>query len=444
MTNSDSNVLTTSNVEPPSEDLRKTQRWFFFDYIRAIGIILIIFIHGIVYHYGLIQSLDLENLNPFFMIIYVVLNWAGLFAFISAIVNTYSSFKRLENNFRNKVSKPSWKAFGMRWIFLGVFFLIMNIAYNYLVGPFQLDLATGDISHSLLPGLIRTGQFYSVAPAKILQGSVFSMLGWNLIIMGIFFTLLFKNEQKFREKRRRIILLILGIVIILISFLRIYLYDDFSNAIDGGNYFVAFLIDIVAGNYFPILPYLGFGLIGAYFGLILTDNPSKKKIRRLIWIGVGWIVAAIIAFIIPDSVYESLGLLDDIFFDYIIVMFEIGFFIVVGIPLLLLFFNKRGDKTNPSNRNKKKISTIFLRFSTNSLTFFLLERPISETFALILNLIIPGWNNYIWTCILYGLFLILFWFIIAFIWNLFDFKGSFEWLLLKFFKISKYQTDKKY
>ena len=164
----------------------------------------------------------------------------------------------------------------------------------------------------------------------------------------------------------------------------------------------------------------------------------------MIWIGVGWIVAAIIAFIIPDSVYESLGLLDDIFFDYIIVMFEIGFFIVVGIPLLLLFFNKRGDKTNPSNRDKKKISTIFLRFSTNSLTFFLLERPISETFALILNFIIPGWNNYIWTCILYGLFLILFWFIIAFIWNLFDFKGSFEWLLLKFFKISKYQTDKKY
>ncbi|MHA2255902.1 MAG: hypothetical protein ACXAAM_07515, partial [Candidatus Heimdallarchaeaceae archaeon] len=85
--------------------------------------------------------------------------------------------------------------------------------------------------------------------------------------------------------------------------------------------------------------------------------------------GVGWIVAAIIAFIIPDSIYETLGLLDDIFFDYIIVMFEIGFFVVVGIPLLLLFFNKRGDKTNPSQRDKKKISTIFLRFSTNSLTF---------------------------------------------------------------------------
>ena len=214
------------------------------------------------------------------------------------------------------------------------------------------------------------------------------------------------------KKTIKKILLAIGIVIILISFLRIYLYDDFSNAIDGGNYFVAFLIDIIAGNYFPLLPYLGFGLIGAYFGLILADNPSKKKIRRMIWIGVGWIVAAIVAFIIPDSIYETLGLLDDIFFDYIIVMFEIGFFIVVGIPLLLVFFNKRGDKTNPSHRDKKKISTIFLRFSTNSLTFFLLERPISEIFALILNLSIPGWNNYIWTSILYGLFLVLFWFII--------------------------------
>ena len=103
MTNSDSNVLTTTDVEPSSEEFGKTQRWFFFDYIRAIGIILIIFIHGVVYHYGLIQSIDLDNLNPFFMVMYVVLNWAGLFAFISAIVNNYSSFNRLENNFEKNI-----------------------------------------------------------------------------------------------------------------------------------------------------------------------------------------------------------------------------------------------------------------------------------------------------------------------------------------------------
>ena len=440
--NSDDSV--TTNDEKSSIEIKKAQRWYFFDYIRAVGIILIFFIHGIVYHYGLIQSLDLDNLNPFFMIIYVILNWAGLFAFISAIVNTYSSFKRLEDNIRDNVSKPSWKAFGRRWIFLGIFFLIMNLGYNYFISPFQIDLASGEINHSLLPGIIRTGQFYPVAATKIIQGSVFSMLGWNLIIMGLFFTLLFRNKQKFKEKKRRILLLIVGIIIILISFLRIYLYDDFSDAIDSSRFIIAFLIDIIAGNYFPLLPYLGFGFIGAYFGLILTDDPSKKKIIRLIWIGVGWIVAAIIAFIIPDSIYESFGLLDNIFFDYIIVMFEIGFFIVVGVPLLVLLFNKRGDKTNPSQCDKKKLSTIFLRFSTNSLTFFLLERPVSEIFALILNLIIPGWNNYIWTCLLYGLFLVIFWFIIAFFWNLVDFKGSFEWLLSKFFKISKFQTDKKY
>ncbi len=435
---------TSLDLETASTESSKPQRWFFFDYIRAVGIILIVFIHGVVYNYGLIQSLDLDNLNPFFMIIYVVLNWAGLFAVISAVVSTYSGFKRLESNFRDKVKRPSWRAFGRRWTFLGVFFLILNFFYNYLLSPFQLDIETGQINHSFLAGVMRTGQYYSVAPEKILSGSVFAMLGWNLILIGLFFTIFFRNEQKIHQKKKRITVLVIGIVIVLISFLRIYLYDDFTNAIEGGNYFLAFLIDIIAGSYFPLLPYLGFGLIGTYFGLLLANQPTKKKIRNRVWIGFGLLIGAVIAFLIPDSFYESIGLLDDIFFDYIIVMFEIGFFIVVGTLLLLLFFNKRGDKENPSQRKKKKFSTIFLRFSTNSLTFFLLERPISELFALILNATIPGWNDYIWTCLLYGLFLVLFWFLIAFLWNLVDFKGSFEWLLSKLFKVARYQTDKKY
>ncbi|MHA1200873.1 MAG: hypothetical protein ACTSQF_16275 [Candidatus Heimdallarchaeaceae archaeon] len=435
---------TSMEIETTSVVSSKPQRWYFFDYMRAIGIIIVIFVHGIVYHYGLIQSIDLENLNPFFMIIYVVLNWAGLFALISTVVSTYSSFKRLETNYENSISKPSWKAFGIRWIFLGLFFLIMNFLYTFLLEPFSMDFGTGVISHSFLPGVIRTGGYYAVTPEKILSGSVFSMLGWNLIIMGLLFTLLFKNKEKFRDKWRRILVLVLGLTIILISFLRIYLYDDFTAAIDGGSYFIAYLIDIVAGNYFPILPYLGFGLVGAYFGLVLADEPTKKKMLNRIWIGVGLLVGAVVAFLIPDSFYQSIGLLDDIFFDYIIVMFEIGFLIIIGVLLFLAFFNKRGEKLDPVKRDKKKFSTIFLRFSTNSLTFFLLERPISELFALILNTTIPGWNNEIWTSILFGLFLVLFWFLISFLWNLVSFKGSFEWLLTKLFKLVRYESDKKY
>ncbi|TET74945.1 MAG: hypothetical protein E3J43_09100 [Candidatus Heimdallarchaeota archaeon] len=439
-----SNTAISKEGELSEQPERKTQRWLVFDFVRAIGIMMIIFIHGTVYHYGLLTTIDIENMNAFFMVMYVILNWAGLFALISAVVNTYSSYLRLEKNFKNEVKYPAWKAFGRRWCFLGVFYLLLNFIYTYLVSPLNMDFETHEISHSLLAGVIRTGQFYQVSPEKMLQGSVFSMIGWNLIIMGLVFSLIFRKAEKYKTKNRRILVLILGIIIVLVSFVRIYLYDDFENAIQDGNYFVAYLIDIIAGNYFPILPYLGFGFIGAYFGMILADNPTKKRIGRLIWIGVGWLLAAVIAFLIPDSIYEYLGLLDDIFYDYIIVMFEIGFFIVLGSILMMVKFDKRVERSDFSVKDKKKFSTIFLRFSRNSLTFFLLERPISELVALILNLLIPGWNNYVWTSILFGLFMLLFWFLIAFLWNMVDFKGSFEWLLSKMFKITKYQTDKKY
>ncbi|MHA1482771.1 MAG: hypothetical protein ACTSQA_04975, partial [Candidatus Heimdallarchaeaceae archaeon] len=361
-----------------------------------------------------------------------------------AVVNTYSSFMRLEENFKNKVKNPAWKAFGRRWVFLGVFFLFLNFLYTFLVSPLNMNFDTHEISYSFLAGLIRTGQFYQVSAVKMLYGSVFTMLGWNLIIMGLVFTLIFRNVENYKKKNRRILVLILGIVIILVSFLRIYFYDAFANSVQDGNYFVAYLIDMFAGNYFPILPYLGFGFIGAYFGMILADNPTKKKIGRLIWIGVGWFIAAIIAFLIPDSIYETLGLLDDIFFDYIIVMFEIGFFVVVGSILMILMFDKRVSKSDLLKKDKMKFSTIFLRFSRNSLTFFFLERPISELIAWLLNVLVPGWNNYVWTSILFGLFMVLFWFLIAFLWNIVDFKGSFEWILSKFFKLARFQTDKKY
>ncbi len=439
-----SNTTMSKENELSEQTVVKPQRWLVFDYVRAIGIMIIIFIHGTIYNYGLITTIDMENLSVFFMVMYVVLNWAGLFALISAVVNTYSSFQRLEKNFKNGVKYPAWKAFGRRWCFLGLFYLLLNFLYTYLVSPFNMNFETFEISHSFLPGVIRTGQFYQVSPEKMLHGSVFAMIGWNLIIMGLVFSLIFRKAENYKRKNRRILVLILGIVIVLVSFLRIYLYDDFENAIQDGNYFVAYLIDIVAGNYFPILPYLGFGFIGAYFGMILADNPTKKRIRRLIWIGVGWILAAVIAFLIPDSIYESLGLLDDIFFDYIIVMFAIGFFIVIGSILMIVMFERRVEKSDLVEIEKTRFSTIFLRFSRNSLTFFLLERPISELFALIMNLLIPGWNNYVWTSILFGLFMVLFWFLIAFLWNMIDFKGSFEWILIKFFKLTRFQTEKRY
>ena len=441
------NSSATIPIESDLSELpeRKSKRWLVFDYVRAIGIILVIFLHSTVYHYGLLTTIDIEDLSIFLLVMYVVLNWAGLFALISAVVNTYSSYLRLEQNFKKDAKYPSWKAFGRRWCFLGVFFLLLNFLYTYLVSPLNMDFETHSLSHSFLAGVIRTGEFYSVSAEKMLHGSVFTMLGWNLIIMGLVFTFIFRKAEKFKKKNRRILVLILGIIIILVSFLRIYLYDDFDSAIQNGNYFVAYLIDILAGNYFPILPYLGFGFIGAYFGMVLADNPTKKKIGRLIWIGVGWLLAAIIAFLIPDTIYENLGLLDDIFFDYIIVMFEIGFFIVVGSILMIAMFDKRVEKSVfVESDSKKKFSTIFLRFSRNSLTFFLLERPISELVALLLNTLMPGWNNYIWTSILFGLFMVLFWFLIAFLWNMVDFKGSFEWILAKFFKLARFQTDKKY
>ena len=173
------NSSTTIPLESGLSELpeRKSKRWLVFDYVRAIGIILVIFLHSTVYNYGLLTTINIEDLSIFLLIMYVILNWAGLFALISAVVNTYSSFLRLEQNFKKDIKYPAWKAFGRRWCFLGVFFLLLNFLYTYLVSPLTMNFETHSLSHSFLAGVIRTGGFYSVSAEKMLHGSVFTMLG---------------------------------------------------------------------------------------------------------------------------------------------------------------------------------------------------------------------------------------------------------------------------
>jgi len=422
----------------------KPKRLVYIDYIRSIGILMIIFIHGIVYSYGLFDTLDLENLNPFFMIIYVVLNWAGLFAVISALVNTYSSYNRLKNTEEHEFARSAWRIFGKRWLFLGFFFLCLNFLYSFLISPFFYDFGTKTTYHSFLPGIIRTGGYYQVAPEKILTGSTFAMLGWNLIILGLVFTLLFRKKANFNKKWKRIFILILGIVIILISFCRIWFFDDFENAIQNGKYGLAYLIDMISGSYFPLLPYLGYGLIGSYLGLVLADNPTKKTLRRQIWIGVGFFVGSVIAFLIPDAAYAQIGLLDDIFLSYITNLFEISFYIIIGVIIILISNRRKNIEPEAEVKESKGISRIILNFSKNSLTFFLLERIIAELFGLLMETILPDWNNYIWSCLLFGGFLVLFWIGISILWSLANFKFSFEWWLVKFFQKIKYKSNKSY
>ena len=387
----------------------KPPRLVFLDYIRGIGIMVIIFIHGIVYSYGLFGTLDLENLNPFFMIIYVLLNWAGLFAVISALVNTYSSYNRLKKAEENGFARSAWRIFGKRWVFLGFFFLCINFLYSFLVSPFFFDFDTKIAYHSFLPGIIRTGGYYQVAAEKILTGSTFAMMGWNLIILGLVFTLLFRQKNTFQKNWKKIIVLIFGIVIVLASFSRIWAFDNFANNLQSGNYGLAYLIDMFAGSYFPLLPYLGYGLIGAYFGMVLADNPTKRKIRRQVLIGVGFILGSVIAFLIPDAAYAQIGLVDDIFLSYIANLFEIGLYIIVGVIILLVAFRRKRIGPEAEIKENARSSRIILNFSKNSLTFFLLERIFAETFGLIMEKIYPDWNNYIWTCLLFGGFLVLFW-----------------------------------
>ena len=66
---------------PQQEDLtnlKNIKRWYGIDILRGIGIFGVILLHGIILNYAHLDELDLDNLPPLFMVLYLVDFWGGI------------------------------------------------------------------------------------------------------------------------------------------------------------------------------------------------------------------------------------------------------------------------------------------------------------------------------------------------------------------------------
>ena len=48
------------------------KRWYGIDILRGLGLLGVILIHGIIQNYAGLDEIDLENLPPLFMVLYVI------------------------------------------------------------------------------------------------------------------------------------------------------------------------------------------------------------------------------------------------------------------------------------------------------------------------------------------------------------------------------------
>ena len=370
-------------MEHPKErsvSSQETGRIVSLDVVRGIGILGVVFLHFALYNYSGLLQIDFDDPPFVITVIGFLLTWAGLFAIVSGTVYGFRSWPRLSRGTDQSAVLRSL-------VTAGVVLLVLHYFYFLVLGPTLLDLDDGNHQYSILVGFINTGEFIAPSFERVFYNTSLSMLGWNLILTGLVLFLLVRKSGAKRLQRNRWILLGIAGAVLMLSAIRIPLFPLIERAIEDRRPLTMILAAIFINKNDPILPYLGFGMIGTAFGITIAGDEPRKKIAAIFNSVAGLCTVAGIAglLLLPDSMLERS--VDG--FWFFLVLFQCGFFTVIVVNAVIITDYPRRERA--AGRHG---SFTPLRFvGMVSLTLFLIESPVSALLARFWEAVLPGWND---------------------------------------------------
>jgi hypothetical protein len=406
------------------------KRFISLDILRGNAIIIVIFMHALLYNSSLVLGeLDPEA-NIVTQIISYFLYWAPAFAMISGTANTISIYGR----FRAK--KMSAKKMLNNLLLTGFEILIMNYIYMLFFTPGHVE--PGLTSIGILPGLVRYGVIFISSLERLIFSTTLVMLGTSTITLGIVLYLIFRKEPvnspttegiiennvKVNNRNYIIMGLIATGILVLYPLVEFIATPILSLEVNPLNFLFISIISWIAGDLNPMFPYASFALFGGLIGMMVIDNQPRKKILKF-GFGAGGIITII-------------GLIFYSFLGFNPVPYQTpplhSMILLLG-PILFLFTllfyrnDLRGDKAKMKAFKHSRFSR---RCSMISLSIFMLESTISYGIGHIIDFIYPAWrSDAIVLIFIFAPLMLVIWFVILRLWGRVQFKGSFEWLFLQ-------------
>ena len=393
------------------------KRLYSLDIFRGIAIMMVIIFHRFMYDWPGVNFFFEEDagflMMPWLTAIMFFAGMGGIFSTISGVVTAYSTHNRITSGKGNKKMIFYAGLFSFLWLVVVDYirkFLFSTKSYweptdNYLFG-----IITG----SLLEGTLVVPQL-----ELLYYTSTLAIIGLSGFIVPTLMILLSRKGGIEKVRRTKLIFGTLAAIILVITpFLSIFLDPIVVDLFVSGNYLLGFLLALFVSPYFPIFPILAYALLGGIIGISLARDEKKRNIT-ITWIVVGFVMLSIGNYILISALTRFS------FYNYNFVRFmQLGVYIMIIIILLRLVDLKPEEK---QEKIAKRFSPVIM-FGKASLTIFVLEAFLATIFHVILNLIIPGWNNEPIVVLIFGIFNLAAWWIILHFWQKKDFKGSVEWM----------------
>ncbi|MDD5221438.1 MAG: acyltransferase family protein [Candidatus Pacebacteria bacterium] len=389
------------------------------DVLKGLAIICIIFFHASVYNYANINKIDFDNPPIIVVLLSFMVLWGGILVLFSGLINAFMLSKRIakENSFRP-----------VKYLIIaGGIYLILHYILNIFLGRWNNDFINNMPDMTVVASSIRNMRFTFPHVSKFFDGSIFSTIGLSLIIISILLYFLLRRGGDKKERRNYWILGLLGSLIMLLSFVRIPISNLTSQTVGSGHYVFSIIYSFLVANPYPLIPYLAYGLLGAMLGLMI-HNERKNLIKKIILpLSLGYFIFGLVGIL---NFPKTISTPD--YFWYFKTHFELGIFMMVVIFFLFIF----------EYRNKKLNNLALIKwFARISLTIYMLETLVSEIFRKILLVYLPGWNQTINGCLVFGALNIVLWMFILYFWEKCNFKFSIEYWWVKFFnRIGKQST----
>lgn len=398
-------------------DLTGNKRIGSLDVLRGLALMLIIFFHSSIYNFANIHKIDFENPPLLIIIMSFMALWGGVFIIYSMVINTIMLLRRSEGNL-------NFKPF--RYVVItGLIYVVLHYLLNIFLGRWNIDFINNMPDLTVVAGSLRDARLEFPEYTKFFEGSSLSTIAFNLILLAPVLFLLLKYVRK--ERNRYILSGLTGTLIMILSFARISIFPMSERAVESHHYLLATFFSFTIANPYPLLPYMAYGLIGMMIGLMAYHG--RKRLLKLYAAPLGLLF---FLYGLAGMMQFDKSISKPDFFWYFKTCFELGIFILMAVPGLLI---------QPGNRRLPIRLNLLRWFSRVSLTIYLLETTTSELFRMVWLHVVPGWNQTINGCLLFGGMNVLLWSIILFLWQKAGFRFSIEyfWVML-FRRLGKQST----
>ncbi len=411
------------------------------DILRGLGIMVIIVIHRLHYHWTGMQSKEVlreyfhSGWAPLLIAVIIMFSMAGIFYFISGIVNAYSFYKNVEHKGIPINKVVTGGVIGGIWILLLNYIHKLFFANGFTLGMNGLE---PDYPVGFIVGWIRNPHEVQFYWSQITEPGTLAVIGLVVIIVSLILGILLQPNIRKNKNKLFTILITLGFISLLTTpFLKYIFRPAYEEAYQVSQFGKAFFVGHLCKE-FSLSPYLGYGFFGAVIGLALAMNEKFQLLRKRNWIFIAVLFVLGLAAILSFNREDTFG-------EWVIgagiTYTELAIFIFI-----LTFLLKRIDfNANYKNSSPKYKFTIMRQFGMVALTVYFLEPTVAELALKAVELIVGNieWTNQIYWVLLFGLFLLALWTLILHFWKKVNFAGSLEWLSVKLlYLVAKKRSEK--